>query len=196
MESVSNLLKNDGEAYLIENFYDELKALKLMSLLQDEIPWQERIIKIFGRTILQPRLMLWMGDADCSYKYSGTKFNPQPWSDTLLNIKKDVEAYTNHEFNSALINLYRNENDSMGAHSDNEKELSLRPVIASISLGAARPFVFRHKSKKLKTKIMLRPGSLLIMSGSTQESWKHELPKLKKPTEPRINITFRLIKPH
>ena len=189
----SNIITNQGEAYLIKDFYDKESAAKLYKILLNEIPWSERSIKLFGKDTLQPRLMCWMGDKKCSYKYSGTTFEPTPWTKTVLEIKNKIESNLDVIFNSALLNLYRNEKDSMGAHSDNEKELGKNPVIASFSLGSERPFVFRHKATKEKIKLNLTAASLLVMKGATQENWKHELPKLKTPTEPRINITFRKI---
>ncbi|MCH2535017.1 MAG: alpha-ketoglutarate-dependent dioxygenase AlkB [Bdellovibrionales bacterium] len=191
--SDSNIFDNHGQARLIESFYESDIAAQLQKLLMNEIPWSERSIQLFGKKILQPRLMCWMGDDGCSYKYSGTVFEPTPWTTTVLSIKQKIESYTENNFNSALLNLYRNENDSMGAHSDDEKELGDKPIIASLSLGAERPFIFRHKASKEKIKLNLSPGSLLIMSGDTQKHWKHEIPKLKIPLEPRINITFRKI---
>ncbi len=188
-----NVIKKQGEVYLIKDFYNKSEALTHFNTLICEIPWRERSIKLFGKNILQPRLMCWMGDKGCSYKYSGTTFEPTPWTNTVLEIKNKIEKNLGESFNSALLNLYRNEKDSMGAHSDNEKELGKNPVIASFSLGAARPFIFRHKKTKEKIKLNLTDSSLLVMKGATQENWKHELPKLKTPTEARLNITFRRI---
>lgn len=189
----NNIISNQGEAYLIHDFYDAQTALSLYNALMNEVSWSEKAIKMFGKSILQPRLMCWMGDEGCRYKYSGTYFDPTPWTKAVLAIKNTIENELGEKFNSALLNLYRNENDSMGAHSDNEKELGSHPVIASLSLGAERLFIFKHKITKEKIKLNLPPASLLVMKGETQKHWKHELPKLKKPIEPRINITFRKI---
>lgn len=187
------MLEKDGKAYLVKNFYEKLDSTQLLTQLLNEIPWQERSIKMFGKQVLQPRKMCWMGDSDCTYKYSGTEFSPMTWSKTVLDIKSKIESHTDFCFNSVLLNLYRDENDSMGLHSDNEKELGDQPLIASLSLGEARPFIFRHKTEKTKVKITLDSGDLLIMQGDTQKYWKHELPKLKQHVGPRINLTFRWI---
>ena len=120
---------------------------------------------------------------------------PKQWTATLLTIKNDIEAVCNHSFTSVLLNLYRDGNDSNGWHSDNEKELGNNPFIASLSLGEQRIFHFKHKvDSRLKCKIELAPGSLLLMGGTTQEKWKHQLPKTKREVSPRINLTFRIIK--
>ena len=129
----------------------------------------------------------------CSY--SNIKMNPHPWTTLLKEIKNKIEILTKVEFSTVLLNYYRNGNDSNGWHADNEKELGINPIIASLSFGANRQFQLKHNSdKNLKKNIILENGSLLLMKGTTQECWKHQIPKTTKPTEARINLTFRIIK--
>ena len=130
-----------------------------------------------------------------SYSYSGIRLEPKPWTPILLDLKARVEALTEQPFNSVLLNYYRDQNDSMGMHSDDERELGRRPAIASLSLGEERTFILKHKTRKdLKTaRLKLPPGSLLLMSGNTQRCWQHSIPK-RAHADARINLTFRNIK--
>lgn len=191
--SERNRLPFEGEVYLWSDFMDLEEAQLTQDQLVNEVHWQERSIRIFGREVLQPRLMCWMGDEDCAYTYSGTQFQPEPWHPLLLKIKGDVERQTAGQFNSVLLNLYRDGQDSMGPHSDNEPELGENPIIASLSLGASRDFVFRHKREKVTIPMQLTSGSLLKMAGKTQKHWKHELPKRLRVKSSRVNLTFRKI---
>lgn len=193
--NVKNLLPNNGEAYFITQLLGPTQARAWYDQLERGIQWQARKIKIFGREVMQPRLMAWYGADGANYKYSGTLFEPQSWKPEILRLKALVEEATGESYNSALFNLYRDQNDSMGAHRDNEKELGTEPTIASLSLGAQRPFIFRHIINRDKIRLELLPGSLLVMRGETQSFWKHELPKLNKPIGSRINVTFRKIIP-
>lgn len=179
----------DGEVLLWENFFDQQESRNFFTKLLNEIDWQQRQIKIFGRLVEQPRLVAWYGEA--SYTYSGTTFDPLSWTETLLEIKARIEAVAGVNFNTVLCNLYRNGQDSMGLHSDNEPEL--KEVIASVSFGATRRFIFKHKKKKLSYEIELTSGSLLLMQGTTQHHWKHGLPKTQKPLSERINLTYRIV---
>ena len=157
--------------------------------------WQQDTITIYGKKHLVPRLTAWYGDADKPYTYSGIKMNPEPWTITLNEIKQKVEAEAATKFTNVLLNYYRNGQDSMGWHRDNEKELGENPIIASVSFGQTRPFHLRHKFRKdvPKLTIPLTHGSLLIMKGTTQHFWEHQVPKSAKTLEPRINLTFRKI---
>ena len=193
-EFKKNLLPFEGEAYFIRDCFSPSETKRWMEALCAAVPWQQKPIKLFGRKMLQPRLVAWYGDQGCNYRYSGLTLKPLIWNRELMEIKKDVEAFTHEKFNSALLNLYRNEKDSMGAHHDNEKELGPSPIIASVSLGANRRFLFSHVSqKKVKVTLDLCDGSLLLMKGSTQKYWKHAVPKQKTASESRLNITFRYI---
>lgn len=167
----------------------------LLDHLRALVPWRQEEVVVWGKRHQQPRLVAWYGDPGKNYTYSGVHLNPLPWSDALLAIKKAVEARSGHKFNSVLLNLYRDEKDSMGLHSDDEKELGPMPTIASVSLGQKRTLIFKHKSRaELKpARLDLESGSLLIMKGKTQEHWKHGIEKETRPCGPRVNLTFREI---
>ena len=153
----------------------------------------QKTIKLFGKTFAQPRLTALYGSEGKPYSYSGIKMNPIPFTTTLNDIKKKIESLTQEKFNTVLLNLYRDGKDGNGWHSDDEKELGTQPTIASISFGAERPFQLRHKKENLKCKFVLEHGSLLLMKGTTQEFWQHQIPKSKKILNQRINLTFRNI---
>jgi len=167
----------------------------LLRELIDTTAWRQEKITVYGKPYLQPRLSAWYGNL--SYSYSGIRLEPEPWTPTLLRIKAHVEALSGHQFNSVLLNYYRDHNDSMGMHSDDERELGRQPTIASLSLGEQRTFLLKHKTRKdLKTaKLVLPSGSLLLMQGDTQQHWRHGINKQRKPCGPRLNLTFRAIIP-
>lgn len=185
----------DAELHLADRFYSARDSGVLMRVLQQEIGWRQERILVWNQPRLQPRLSAWYGDPGRAYRYSGRRFEPQPWTDTLLRIRTDVEIASGHRYNSVLLNLYRDENDSVGWHSDDEPELGPAPVIASVSLGATRSFRLRHRQRKdlAPVSIALEDGSLLLMKGATQRCWRHAVPKETGPCGPRINLTFRLI---
>lgn len=185
----------DAELHLAHRFYSARDSGVLMRVLQQEIGWRQERILVWNQPRLQPRLSAWYGDPGRAYRYSGRRFEPQPWTDTLLRIRTDVEIASGHRYNSVLLNLYRDENDSVGWHSDDEPELGPAPVIASVSLGATRSFRLRHRQRKdlAPVSIALEDGSLLLMKGATQRCWRHAVPKETGPCGPRINLTFRLI---
>lgn len=158
----------------------------------DDIPWEQKPIRLFGKEFLQPRLTAWYGDAKAQYTYSGLVNHPLPWTEDLLILKEAIEAQTGHTFNSVLLNAYRNGADSMGMHKDNEPELGTNPIIASYTLGAERPFTLVHDDGE-RHKILLPHNSLLVMSGALQHHWKHGIAKSKRIQEPRINATFRKV---
>ncbi len=190
-----NILPKDGEVFYKPDLFSPVESQRFFKLLQDEIKWRHEPIMLFGKQIMQPRLTAWYGDEGKIIRYSGIKMQPLPWTSTLKEIKTRVESFADITFNSVLLNQYRNEKDSMGWHRDNESELGKDPVIASVSFGAIRTFYFRHAAEpKLKKSIPLNDGSGLIMRGSTQQHWYHSLPKLTYPINPRINLTFRIIK--
>ncbi len=196
MEPVQNknLVPHDGCVHLYDGFLSPSDCDRWRNDLFKAVPWEQRSIKMFGRSILQPRLTAWYGDPGCSYKYSGLLWEPTPWLPSLLEIKRQVELFTRQKFNSALLNLYRHENDSMGLHNDNEKELGQEPFIASVSLGATRKITFSPISNKQeRMSFNLENGSLLTMEGPTQKHWKHAIPKQSQTAKMRINITFRNI---
>ena len=166
--------------------------LWFQSCLHD-LNWETGFIKIFGKTHQIPRLQSWYADDGIEYTYSGKKLQRQNWNKTLIEIKQEIESITSIKFNSVLANLYRNGNDSMGLHSDNEKELGINPAIASLSLGESRDIHFKHKNIKTSINIPQTSGQLIVMYGQTQKYWKHEIKKTKKFKKPRINLTFRNI---
>ena len=169
-------------------------ATQYLKIFKETISWQQDDIKVFGKVYAQPRLTAFYGTADKSYSYSNITMQPRPFTKELLEIKQKIEAIDCVTFNSCLLNLYRNGRDSNGWHADDEKELGQDPIIASISLGEERPFHLRYKrNAKIKHKIVLGHGSLLLMKGSTQHQWQHQIPKTAKPIEERINLTFRVL---
>lgn len=194
MTEPKNLLPFDGEVYLFPALFNEDESSRLYTILTETIQWKQEPIVIFGREIMQPRLTAWYGDEQKPYRYSGITMHPHAWTKELLEIKHRIEGVANHIFTSALLNFYRNGNDSMGWHKDNEKELGINPVIGSVSFGSDRTFCLKHaKDKKLTQKVTLSNGSFLLMKGATQHHWLHSIPKEPKITEGRINLTFRTI---
>lgn len=189
-----NLLPFHGEAFFYSRFFSQEESDHYLSRLPDEINWKQEPIKIFGKEVMQPRLTAWYGDANKKYSYSGITMEPQQWTPALLKIKNKIEMVSGIHFNSALLNFYRDGQDSMGWHRDNEKALGVNPVIASVSFGASRTFQFRNfKEKRITKSIKLTHGSLLLMKGETQHLWQHQLPKTNTKIGQRINITFRMI---
>lgn len=176
------------------NFYTPNQADRYFSKLLEHTPWQQDNIKVFGRVYPQPRLTALYGVTDQTYSYSGITMHPIPFEEIHFEIAKAIQSKNTEPFTTVLLNLYRDGNDSNGWHSDDEKELGINPVIASLSLGAKRYFHLKHKKdKELRYKLSLAHGSLLIMKGATQHHWQHQLPKTKKINAPRINLTFRTI---
>jgi alkylated DNA repair dioxygenase AlkB len=162
--------------------------------LRREIPWETHRLRLFGRTIDSPRLSCWIGDPGTAYTYSGTRFEPRAWTPAVSSIRERLAMRFDLRFNSVLANLYRDARDSMGWHSDAERELGPEPVIASLSFGASRTFRFRSRStRKIALAIPLAHGSLFVMRGATQRLYQHDLPKARGETGARINLTFRTI---
>lgn len=175
---------------------DAAQADALLQALLAQVQWEVHRIRMFGRMVDSPRLSSWIGDADASYRYSGTRFAPQPWPEALQPIRARLQAETEHPFNSVLLNRYRSGADAMGWHSDDEPELGAQPLIASVSLGATRRFAFKHRDDAaLKQTLELEHGDLLLMGGDTQRCYKHALPRTARPVGERINLTFRQIAP-
>ena len=169
--------------------------------LVTELPWQEDIVTLFGKTHITTRQIVWMGDSDIDYQYSGHTRQTIPWTDTVFHVKQHVEQQLlilgiDVNFNSCLLNYYPSGEDGMGYHADDERELGEQPVIASLSLGATRKFVFKHKKTQDKVELYLESGQLIVMHGETQNFWKHSITKTKKVTTGRISLTFRQIYPN
>lgn len=166
----------------------------LFAALRTVIDWQQEEVLIFGRRHRVPRLVAWHGDPGATYAYSGTAHEPAPWSRELLVLRRRVERLTCHRYNSVLLNLYRDGNDGMGWHADDEPELGADPVIASVSLGAARRFRLRHRRRRdCVTLLELGHGSVLLMAGSTQHHYLHAVPKTARAVGERINLSFRQV---
>ncbi|MBP6797553.1 MAG: alpha-ketoglutarate-dependent dioxygenase AlkB [Luteimonas sp.] len=168
----------------------------LFDALRATLPWTTHRVVLFGRAVDSPRLSCWIGDRGAAYRYSGVRREPEPWPEVLLPVRERLCRETGTAFNSVLANLYRDGRDSMGWHSDDERELGERPTIASLSLGATRRFVLRHRRDPARKRVFELPhGSLLLMRGDSQADWRHALPRTAKPVGPRINLTFRRIVP-
>ncbi|HYD94826.1 MAG TPA: alpha-ketoglutarate-dependent dioxygenase AlkB [Noviherbaspirillum sp.] len=186
----------DADLRCLRGFYRQPDTALFLQALLRETAWRQETITLWGKAHLQPRLSAWHGDAGRGYSYSGVVLTPQPWTPPLLRIKADIEQATGWHFNSVLLNLYRDERDSVGWHSDAEPELGSCPAIASLSLGETRSFRLRHKTRRdLKpvVAIDLDDGCLLLMAGPTQRCWQHSVPKESGTRGPRINLTFRTI---
>ena len=161
----------------------------LLDQLSAEIEWEQHEITLFGRTVPTPRLTAWMGDA--AYAYSGVVNEPKPWPDSLAALRQRLSEELGVAFNSCLANLYRDGSDSMGFHSDDEPELGPEPTIASVSLGARRRFVLRHRTTRERWTWDLGAGDLLVMRDESQRDYAHAVPKTTRPIGPRMNLTFR-----
>lgn len=188
--------------YFLANNSNDWRKVDWKSLSETEfksfnfknIKWKHDSIEMFGKTSLLPRITSWYGDQGRSYAYSGIKSNPNSWNQGLIHIKNEIEALAKTEFNSVLMNWYRNGDDYLNWHADDEKELGLNPVICSVNFGAKRDFILRmNDDNDIKITIPLTHGSLLLMSGELQHFWQHSVPKRKKINEMRINLTFRFI---
>jgi alkylated DNA repair dioxygenase AlkB len=186
----------DAEVLHLGRLALPLPTAELLTALVAVTPWRSDTITLWGKSFLQPRLYAWYGDPGKRYTYSGLTLQPLPWTPLLLDVKAAVEEAARHTFDSVLLNYYRNEHDSMGFHADDEPELGPDPVIASLSLGARRDFVFKHRQRKdLKpVRLPLDDGALIVMRGQTQRHWVHGIEKRKSPIGPRINLTFRTIR--
>lgn len=186
---------DDADICLYRQVVSDTESDRFLSGLINAIDWRQESVTLFGKTFPQPRLSAWHGDNSANYRYSGLCLRPEPWTPVLSELKSTVENITGFSFNSVLLNYYRDHRDCMGMHSDDEKELGKQPVIASLSLGAERVFVLKHRYRKdLKTvKVTLPSGSLLVMKGNTQSFWKHGISRQNQPSGARVNLTFRLI---
>ncbi|MFY0253133.1 alpha-ketoglutarate-dependent dioxygenase AlkB family protein [Chitinophaga sp. 30R24] len=194
--NAANIPLLNGELFFYPQFFQMAESNHFMQVLTDTIAWKQESMTIYGRKVLFPRLMAWYGNTGSSYGFSGNRFSPEPWTPELLQIRQRIAPVSSAHFNSVLLNLYRNGQDSMGWHADDEPELGPHPVIASVNFGATRRFQLRYKSNhRLKYELALTHGSLLVMKGSLQEYWEHQVPKTTKVSAGRINLTFRSITP-
>lgn len=185
----------DADLHYVPGWLAADEAGALMAALRDSVAWENHRVRLFGREHASPRLSCWIGEAGAVYRYSGASLVPRGWTPALAALRERLQAELGTPFNSVLANLYRDGRDAMGWHSDDEPELGPEPVIASLSLGAPRRFVLRHRGDPaLKCVLVLGPGSLLVMRGPTQRYWKHALPRTAKPVGARINLTFRQVR--
>jgi alkylated DNA repair dioxygenase AlkB len=181
----------DGELWFQQRLALDLAPAEVMRRLLDETDWRAEQIQVWGKLHMQPRLSAWHGEA--RYRYSGKTFDPLPFTPLQLHIKQAVEQATGRQFNSVLLNYYRDERDSMGFHADDERELGPDPAIASVSFGAPRTFILKHRRLPKTVKLALGDGCLLLMAGALQRHWLHGINKERSARGPRINLTFRRI---
>ncbi|KRG35724.1 alpha-ketoglutarate-dependent dioxygenase AlkB family protein [Psychrobacter sp. P11G3] len=189
-----NLLPYGGKVNDLGVIIDDATAL--YNTLRNELPWQSDIVTLFGKTHITTRKIVWMGDTDADYQYSGHVRQTVPWSDIVFHVKQKIEQALVEigviaNFNTCLLNYYPSGADGMGYHADDEKELGHQPVVASLSLGATRKFVFKHKKTQDKVELYLESGQLVVMHGDTQTFWKHTITKTKTVDAGRISLTFR-----
>ena len=176
-------------------FLAAAEADALFGALRTEIAWERHHVRLFGRTLPAPRLSCWIGDAGTAYTYSRVRFEPRPWPPVLAALRAHLQHACAVRFNSVLANLYRDGRDAMGWHSDDEPELGDDPLIASLSLGAARRFVLRARDADARLALTLQHGSLLLMGDGCQRLYRHALPRTRATVGPRINLTFRQVLP-
>ena len=181
---------------LHNEFLCQAQANALLDRLIETVPWQQPRVKVWGKWHLTPRLVAFYGDTDLHYSYSDTLHGALDWTEELREIRRQIELYSSQAFNAVLLNYYRNGQDTIGWHADDEAELGERPCIASLSLGTARDMHFRPKSTTCPPLgLNLQHGSLLLMRGETQRHWQHHVPRRSRCTEARVNLTFRYIHP-
>lgn len=186
----------DADVRHLPGWLSAAAADALLPALQAQLPWEIHRIRMFGNWVDSPRLSCWIGDPQARYRYSGAEFIPHPWSPLLQALRMRLQEQGVGEFNSVLLNRYRGGTDYMGWHSDDEPELGPAPLIASLSLGAARRFLLRRRDDPArKAEYLLGHGDLLLMAGQTQRHYQHALPKMARVQGERINLTFRWITP-
>jgi alkylated DNA repair dioxygenase AlkB len=186
-----NQLPYDGEVYSYGQIISEEKSQLYFEQLKQSINWQNDVVKMYGKTIECKRQTAWMGEDYFEYTYSGIVKRAELFTPLIIEIKNHIETVCQEKFNSCLLNYYKDGDEGMSWHSDNEKTMGAEPVIASLSFGAARKFSFKHNESKEKIDLLLQNGSLIIMQGQTQEYWKHCLPQSSKIKSARINLSFR-----
>ena len=171
---------------------DETPAI--LQQLVSKVRWRSDVIRLFGREVPIPRLTAWYGDQGRVYTYSGIRLGPLTWTPLLADLRDRAGAAAGTSFNSVLVNLYRNGSDSVGWHADNEPELGVDPVIASLSFGATRTLAMRRRDGSHRASVNLQDGDLMVMAGATQTLWVHRVPKVRRPVGPRVNLTFRTVR--
>ena len=190
-----NIINQDGQAIYFGCILNEEQIIHFYTELFNNIDWRNEEVMMFGKTITTKRKVAFYADAGISYTYSGRSKQGLAWTEALLILKKSIENITSANYNACLLNLYHDGSESMGWHSDAEKEIVPNSSIASLSLGAERKFSFKHKTSNEKVDVLLENGSLLVMKGPIQNHWLHAMPKTSKVFNPRINLTFRKMIP-
>lgn len=188
-----SVVELDGKVWCWPQFYSSERAVDIQARLLEQLKWGPETIHMFGRAVLVPRLVCWYGDPGATYRYSGAQHEPMTWTPLLTEIRRDIEHASGCAFNSVLANQYRDGNDSMGWHADNEPELGAAPTIASLSLGASRRFRLQHRKTKRAVTMTLSTGDLILMEPPLQSHWRHSIPKATGCINSRINLTFRRI---
>ncbi|WP_259135136.1 alpha-ketoglutarate-dependent dioxygenase AlkB family protein [Chryseobacterium ginsenosidimutans] len=188
-----NILPNDGTVHYYGKVFSKEKSEFYYDYLFNQIPWENDEAVIFGKLILTKRKVAWFGEKAFEYTYSKRTKYAQFWTPELLELKQKCEEVSGETYNSCLLNLYHDGSEGMAYHSDGEKDLKKHGAIASLTFGAERKFLFKHKTTKEKVEIFLENGSLLVMKGTTQDNWMHRLPPTTKVKTPRVNLTFRTI---
>lgn len=184
----------EGKATLYPGYFSPSKADELMQLCLQKCHWEQAEVKVFGKKHLTPRLTAWMGDDGIKYGYSSVVHTHQNWVPELKELMETINVAFETQFNSLLLNAYRNGNDKMGWHADDEATLGHNPYVASINLGESRRFDFRLKQNhREKLSVELHHGDLLMMKEGVQEKYHHQVPVQKKKQKMRINLTFRAI---
>jgi alkylated DNA repair dioxygenase AlkB len=195
MNLVSNrILLENGELYHIPSFLPLEESLRLLVFLHRSLYWRQDSVTLFGKKVKQPRLTAWYGEPNLYYTYSGLRLKTVPWTFTLLTLRDRVEALDVGQYNAVLLNYYRDGNDSMGYHSDDEPELGVNPIIAILSLGQPRKLQMKKKKSTARPlNFVLQSGDLFIMAGATQHHWRHQIPKSPSARGARLSLTFRNI---
>ena len=188
------ILLEHAELRLLTDWCDAASVGAWFGELVERTPWEQPSVHLHGRDYPVPRLVAWYGDPEASYRYSGLVHEPLPWTPLLAQIRERVQATVGQRLNGVLLNYYRDGQDSMGWHSDDEPELGRNPLVASLNLGGTRRFDLRRKGRNaIEHSLELTSGSLLVMAGATQHYWQHQVAKTRRPVAPRLNLTFRLV---
>ena len=190
-QAQGNILPFDGEVLDFGQWLSPQEANAYFQYFLTQLPWQHDQAKLYGKHYITARQVAWYGDANYDYRYSGVQRKALMWDAELRKLKQRIEAELGERFNSCLANLYHNGTQGMAWHSDADVSLATETVIASMSLGESRRFLFRHIHTKQQVEVHLQSGQLLVMRGVCQQYWQHSLPKALRVTEPRINLTFR-----
>ncbi|TLX63572.1 alpha-ketoglutarate-dependent dioxygenase AlkB [Stutzerimonas nosocomialis] len=196
LDPSSRLALADAELHYLPGWAEPAEADHWLAELIERTPWAQPQVSLYGRRFSVPRLVAWYGDPEARYRYSGLLHEPLAWTPLLTQIRQRIQDSVGRPFNGVLLNLYRDGQDAMGWHSDDEAELGRDPLVVSLSLGASRRFDLRRcGSSRIAHSLALDHGSLLVMAGSTQHHWQHQIARTRKVSAPRLNLTFRLIDP-